>query len=417
MNIQTNTNPNIPKLRFSSFEDVWNEKCIGNVSTIFGRIGYRGYTVNDIVDRGKGVVTLSPSNFKSNRIDITKSTYITVEKYEESPEIKIFNGDILFVKTGSTYGKIAYVDNLRERATINPQIVVLKDISINSKFLFYIVLRSSIRKQVEEIVVGGAIPTMSQKELAKMTFHCPLPPEQHKIATFLSAVDTKIQQLQRKKELLGQYKKGVMLKIFSQEIRFKDEDGNDYPDWNRCELGMISTVIRGASPRPKGDSRYYGGHVPRLMVQDVTRDGKYVTPKIDFLTEEGAQKSRPCNKGTLTIVCSGTVGVPSILAVDACIHDGFLALANVDNDSDIEFLYYTLLPLQQQFEKSATHGGVFINLTTKILSDFKVFLPSLQEQRKIATFLSRVDQKIDQIGGKLNQWVTFKRGLLQQMFV
>jgi len=96
-------------------------------------------------------------------------------------------------------------------------------------------------------------------------------------------------------------------------------------DWEVSKLSILGDIIRGASPRPKGDKRYYGGEIPRLMVEDVTRDGKFVIPQVDFLTAEGAKRSRPCKKGTLTIVCSGTVGVVSFLGTDACIHDGFLA--------------------------------------------------------------------------------------------
>ena len=140
--------------------------------------------------------------------------------------------------------------------------------------------------------------------------------------------------------------------------------------WNTLSVGRIARVIRGASPRPKGDSRYYGGNIPRLMVADVTRDGKYVIPKIDFLTETGAQQSRMMPAGTLTIVCSGTVGIPSILAVDACIHDGFLALAEISDNYDIEYLYYVFSRLQRDFDSVATHGGVFTNLTTSILKEF-----------------------------------------------
>ena len=92
----------------------------------------------------------------------------------------------------------------------------------------------------------------------------------------------------------------------------------------------VATVVRGSSPRPQGDIRYYGGNIPRLMVSDVTRDGMYVTPKIDFLTEEGATKSRPMKKGDFIIAVSGDPGEPCILSVDACIHDGFVGFRNLD---------------------------------------------------------------------------------------
>ncbi len=186
--------------------------------------------------------------------------------------------------------------------------------------------------------------------------------------------------------------------------------------WEETSIKQIGTVIRGASPRPKGDPRYYGGSIPRLMVEDVTRDGKYVKPRIDFLTEEGAKLSRPCKKGTLTIVCSGTVGIPSILAVDACIHDGFLAIIDLKKNISIEFLYQKISTLKEKFQSSATHGGVFTNLTTDILKEFIIEIPSFPEQQKIATLLTTLDHLIAAQNEKISALQRHKKGLMQQLF-
>lgn len=196
------------------------------------------------------------------------------------------------------------------------------------------------------------------------------------------------------------------------KLRFKEFSG----EWKSISLGEIGKIIRGASPRPQGDPRFYGGSIPRLMVKDVTRDGKYVTPQIDFLTEEGAMKSRPCKKGTLTIVCSGTVGIPSILAVDACIHDGFLAIIDIDPNVSIDYLFQKLSTLQEQFDQSATHGGVFTNLTTTLLSNFQVTIPSHTEQIKVSHFLDSVDERIRQLKRKKELLEQYKKGVMQQLF-
>jgi len=181
-------------------------------------------------------------------------------------------------------------------------------------------------------------------------------------------------------------------------------------DWDVVKVGEISRVIRGASPRPKGDRRFYGGPIPRLMVEDVTRDGKIVFPQVDSLTEEGAKLSRPCKKGTLTIVCSGTVGIPSFLGVDACIHDGFLALTSLRKSVSGEYLYYQFDRLRLSFENAATHGGVFTNLTTAGVREFIVPLPpSEPEQRAIAEALSDVDALL----GGLDRLIAKKRDLKQ----
>ena len=165
--------------------------------------------------------------------------------------------------------------------------------------------------------------------------------------------------------------------------------------WKRLKIKDFCKVIRGASPRPKGDKRFYGGSVPRLMVEDVTRDGKYVTPIVDSLTELGATMSRPMKAGSLTVVCSGTVGVPAFLAVDACIHDGFLGLISLKENISKEFVFYQLEALKKQIDEAATHGGIFTNLTVDGFSNFEIDLPiSLREQQAIAEVLSNVDSLI-----------------------
>lgn len=198
----------------------------------------------------------------------------------------------------------------------------------------------------------------------------------------------------------------------SPDLRF----ANFVDDWILKRLDEIGTVIRGSSPRPQGDRRYYGGTVPRLMVADVTRDGKYVTPRVDFLTEEGARLSRPCKAGTLTIVCSGTVGIPSILAVDACIHDGFLALIDIDENVSQDYVYHQLSTLRDKLEKCATHGGVFTNLTTSGVKAFEIAIPSYSEQLKIAAFLSAIDQKVGQLARKKELLLKYKKSVMQQIF-
>lgn len=187
-------------------------------------------------------------------------------------------------------------------------------------------------------------------------------------------------------------------------------------DWEVKRLGEVGEIIRGASPRPKGDRRFYGGDIPRLMVEDVTRDGKFVIPKVDYLTNEGAKRSRPCQKGTLTIVCSGTVGVVSILGVDACIHDGFLALINILKKYSTDYLYHSLSTLRQKFNSSATHGGVFTNLTTFGVRELQIPLPpTLAEQEKIATALSDTDSYIEKLERLIEKKKYIKTGAMQEL--
>jgi len=198
----------------------WEVKKLGEVCEIFGRIGFRGYTVNDIVEREQGAITISPSNLQNDKMDFTKCTYISWFKYEESPEIKIFNGDILLVKTGSTSGKTAIIKNLKEKATINPQIVVLKNILVDKLLLSYIMSYKVIQDQITTTIVGGAIPTLSQKQIASFKISLPKTiEEQTRIATILSDMDAEINALETKLEKYRNIKLGMMQELLTGKIR------------------------------------------------------------------------------------------------------------------------------------------------------------------------------------------------------
>lgn len=156
-------------------EKGWDWAPLENQCTIWGRIGFRGYTRNDFVDSPKeGAISLSPTNIINNSMVYDKCSYISWAKYDESPEIMINNGDILLVKTGSSYGKCALVRNLPHKATINPQFVVLKDHKVNSEYLAFLLSSDYAKRVYDDFVIGTAIPTFSQANLKKMPI--PLPP-------------------------------------------------------------------------------------------------------------------------------------------------------------------------------------------------------------------------------------------------
>lgn len=160
--------------------------------------------------------------------------------------------------------------------------------------------------------------------------------------------------------------------------------------WEMVRMNELCDIVRGSSPRPKGDPRYYGGEVPRLMIEDLTRDGKFVIPKVDSLTKEGALLSRPMQKGDLVITVSGRPGVPAILNIDACIHDGFVGIRNLNKKVDSNFLYWFLLKSKGSTNDQSV-GAIFKNLTTDQIKDLQIPLPPLATQKRIAAILDAAD--------------------------
>jgi len=160
--------------------------------------------------------------------------------------------------------------------------------------------------------------------------------------------------------------------------------------WEKVKIENLCVIVRGSSPRPHGDPRYYNGPIPRLMIEDLTRDGKYVTPKVDSLTVEGANLSRPMLKGDLVITVSGRTGVPAILNVDCCIHDGFVGLRNLSKKVDINYIFHYLNSLTFVTNQQAV-GAIFKNLTTDQLKNIEIPLPPLPIQKRIAEILDAAD--------------------------
>jgi restriction endonuclease S subunit len=154
-------------------------------------------------------------------------------------------------------------------------------------------------------------------------------------------------------------------------------------NWEVTKLDDLCEIVRGSSPRPRSDSKFYGGNIPRLMVADVTRDGMYVTPSIDTLTEEGAKQSRPMKKGDLVMAVSGQPGVCAILAIDACIHDGFAGCRNMNQEKILTEYAYHYLMSQMDVNNSQSVGAIFKNLNLDQLRQFEIPLPPLKIQREI----------------------------------
>lgn len=210
-------------MRFPEFTEEWQEHKLCNIASIVGRIGFRGYTTNDIVAKGKGAIALSPTNIENNRLTYDKdNTYISFYKYEESPEIMIKQGDVVFVKTGSTVGKVAYVDKLMCKTTLNPQVIVLKNIQCDNYLLSVLMSTSRFQNAIRKITVGGAVPTLSQAAMGDIAVTMPQVAEQEKLSKFISLLDKRIatqnkiiEDLKKLKSAIIEMEYGQMAKSIS----------------------------------------------------------------------------------------------------------------------------------------------------------------------------------------------------------
>ncbi|MDX8406222.1 MAG: restriction endonuclease subunit S [Mariprofundus sp.] len=265
---------------------------------------------------------------------------------------------------------------------------------------------------------GSLSPRTSWKALQDFEFLLPPLDEQKSIAEILWAADTLLEKRQVCRERTQELRRSCLSEMLAGGIGHSTINQfklRQVPlGWRKVSISEISTVIRGASPRPKGDPRYYGGNVPRVMVADITRDKKYITPLIDYLTDMGAEKSRPVPKGTLVVVCSGTdkaVGLPGILSINACIHDGIIGLIDIDKSCRTEWLFYVFNYFQSFMNAAATHGGTFVNLTTDIVKGIEFALPPMDVQDEFIRTMNTFEKNLD----NQETQISFDRGVLSSL--
>lgn len=271
------------------------EVRLGNVCEIYGRIGFRGYTTNDLVDTPKeGAISLSPKNIINGELNLEQCTYIKWDKYYESPEIMINPNEIVITKTGSSVGRTTFVRRVVHPMTLNPQLVVLKNISENAEFLSYYIKSALFQSVLKSIVVGSAIPTLSQKNLANIMINVPKEVEdQRRIASILSSLDRKIELNNKINADLEEMAQAIFKNWFVDFEPFKngkfvDSELGMIPEgWKVSQIADIPHILENGK-RPKGGAVEKG--IPSVGAEHVKGMCTYDYSKTKYINCEFAAK-------------------------------------------------------------------------------------------------------------------------------
>lgn len=381
--IKGSKNLNVPPLRFPEFTEEWQEHKLCNIASIVGRIGFRGYTTNDIVAKGKGAIALSPTNIENNRLTYDKdNTYISFYKYEESPEIMIKQGDVVFVKTGSTVGKVAYVDKLMCKTTLNPQVIVLKNIQCDNYLLSVLMSTSRFQNAIRKITVGGAVPTLSQAAMGDIAVTMPQVAEQEKLSKFISLLDKRIATQNKIIDKLQSLIKGIAQNVAH----------NNKPNISLSECLECSSST--------------------LQESDVCENGTYPVYGANGIV--GYLDNYNTEKEAVYIIKDGS-GVGAVSYVTGkCSATGTLNTLQAKEGHSLQYLYYILKVFN--FEPYKT-GMAIPHIYFKDYGKAKIFCPPYQEQLRYAKMLSAIDDKLLAEQNVLTNLSLQKQYLLRQMFI
>ncbi|KIE21551.1 hypothetical protein SE23_04835 [Vibrio sinaloensis] len=401
---------NVPRLRFGEFDGSWQELNLADVATIQAGFAYKSI---DMSRTPKDYQLIKMSNVYQNelRLDRNPSYWDKVSKSDTKFLMK--SGDIVLTLTG-TVGKtdFGYTAQIPcdGKFLLNQRLVYLRSIDgvSDPKFLLSKLRTSRFYYKFFAEAKGGTgnQANVGMSELAKLKLSYPFYPEQQKIASFLSKVDEKISLLTEKQDKLTEYKKGVMQQLFNgkweeQEglltfvpptLRFKADDGSEFPDWEEKKLGDVLTIGNGRDYKHLSD-----GDIP------VFGTGGYMT-SVDGYLYDGE---------TVFIGRKGTINKPYMFNGKFWTVD---TLFYTKDFKDIlpKFVYAIFQKVNWSLYNEAT--GV-PSLSKSTINKIRLNVPSLSEQEKITEFISSLDQKIDLVNEELEKAKEWKKGLLQQMFV
>lgn len=398
---------NIPKLRFPEFKGEWEEKKLSDFMTRLTRKNSnnessRALTISSVdglIDQGEF--------FKKQIASKDTSGYYLLKK-----------GDFAYNKSysvGYDYGSIKRLDRYEDGVVSTLYICMSLTSDTNSDYLTHYFDSMKWNKSVSEISAEGArnhgllnIPT--EAFFQTKHFLAPSSQEQQKIADFLSNVDSIITAETKILNTLQKKKKALMQKLFTQQLRFKSNDGTDFPAWEEKKLGEFCKTYSGGTPK-SGTADYYGGEIPFI------RSGEISSNKTElFLTEKGMENSsaKMVSKGDILYALYGAnSGLCSISKIDGAINQAILCIKTKENK---RFLCNYLQYQREYFYSTYLQGGQG-NLSGKLVESFIIPLPCLVEQQKIADCLSSMDSLIQTQQKVVTTWQQRKKALLQQMFI
>ena len=402
---------NVPKLRFKGFSDNWTQKSLGEVSQ------------NVMYGMNAAAMAFDGQNkyIRITDIDDESRTYLPSPLTSPSGNIeskfKLQTGDIVFARTGASVGK-AYLYNLKDGDVFFAGFLVKFSVTEgNPYFVFSQTLTGSYDGWVKVMSMRSGQPGINAEEYKEFKFLAPQFEEQTKIANFLTAIDEKIIQLTQKYDLLKQYKKGVMQQIFSQKLRFKDDDGREFPEWEEKKLGDISRNIMygmNASAIPfNGNNKY-------IRITDIDDESRSFKPSPLSSPSGNIETKFKMQNGDIVFARTGASVGKSYL-YDSKDGDlffaGFLIKFSISEGNPYFIFLQTLTEFYRAWVKFMSMRSGQPGINAEEYKDFEIIFPCLEEQTKIANFLTAIDDKITQTQTQLNAVKQYKKGLLQQLFV
>jgi len=369
-----------------------------------------------------GIPMIRATNVKRGKIAREGLIFINPNAVPNSRDPLLRARDILVVRSGAYTGDVALVTKEWEGAVAGYDLIVSPSDAIDSEFLTYYLLSPWVQKRhFMGLKVRSAQPHLNSSQLEETPIPLPPLPEQKKIAEILSTVDQAIEKVGEAIEKTRKLKKGLMQELLTKGIgrkEFKDTEIGRIPrEWAVSRLGEISKLERGKFAfRPRNDPRFYNGKYPFIQTGDIGEANGIIKTYSQTLNEEGFKISKLFKKGTIVISIAGNIGDVGILNFDSCFPDSVVGISANDDKANTLFLMYLLQGFKTELNSIAPRSTQK-NINLEILGTFKLPIPPLTEQQKIAEILSGVDGRLDLLSKRKERLEKVKKGVMNDLLM
>lgn len=347
---------------------------------------------------------------------------IAYEKYDY-----LQNGDVILADTAEdeTVGKAIELYGIKGETVISGlhTMACRPKQKYAPKYLGYLLNSPAFHNQLFPYMQGIMVTSIGRKNIASVKISYPCPAEQERIADFLSSVDEVITQTEAEVVNLEQQKKAAMKKVFSQEVHFKSDNETIFPIWNKRKMKDVATFHNGdRSNRYPKDNDIVSEGIAFLNTENIHNTIIDLKVKSKYITREKYEELSGAKLQLFDIAycLRGSVGLCALnyYLKEGTIASSLMLIRAKQGEINPIYLFYTLNSLNviKQTEK-CLNGSCAGNLSAQEVSQFEIPYPCLEEQQKIADFLSAFDEAIDYAKQELEKWKELKKGLLQQMFV
>jgi type I restriction enzyme S subunit len=364
-----------------------------------------------------GVLLLRNQNIKEGKIALNDVLYINSEFDELNKSKRLRENDIITVRTGYPGISAVVPKELEGAQSFTTLIIRLNEQKPLSNFLCYYINSEKGKTFFTNNQAGGGQQNVGAKTLERMKIPLPPLPEQQKIAEILSTLDAKIEVIDQQITETQALKKGLMQRLLTKGIghtEFKDSPLGEIPkSWEVVELGSVLSKIVGGGTPSKENIDYWNGEIPWATVKDLKKT--IIADTIDYITEEGLKNS------SANLIPAWTLIIPTRMALGKAV---FFEKA-VSINQDLKALYtkevldkYYLSHwffYNSDFILSLGSGSTVKGIRLEVLKGLKISLPSISEQKEIASILSTNDDKLEVLTEKKTHYQELKQGLMQQL--